>query len=492
MLLAVLLIGFYVSSTVAQSSYWLANIAHQGLPAYGNSNSYPIFRNVKDYGAVGDGLADDTKSINNAISAGSRCGEGICDSSTTTPALIYFPPGTYRVTSAIVMYYFSELTGDPTNPPTLVADPGFDGIAVLDADVYIPGAFGAEWYGNTNNFYRKVRNFIIDLRQTPFDSKAAGIHWQVAQATSLQNIVFRMRTDGGANNKQTGIFMENGSGGFMTDLRFEGGNQGAFLGNQQFTTRNLVFVGCRTAIYLNFSWLWTFSGLSITGAIVGIDMSNSINPTAGATSTGSVLVMDSFISAGTGILTRYGDYAIDPVASNSIILDNVDFTQTGTAISDLNNKVILNGGSIIQSFGQGHTYTTVSDSTGCTVQNATVQQELTPVTRQGVLLDSSGRYFSRSKPQYENLPATSFVSAKSSGCTGNGVTDDTSCVQNFLNTAATSNRVAFFDHGAYVVSQTITVPPNIRIVGEVDTRILKYGFKRLTGFPDLAHDHGYR
>jgi hypothetical protein len=29
-----------------------------------------------------------------------------------------------------------------------------------------------------------------------------GIHWQVAQATSLQNIVFNMRSDGGTANAQ--------------------------------------------------------------------------------------------------------------------------------------------------------------------------------------------------------------------------------------------------------------------------------------------------
>jgi hypothetical protein len=29
-----------------------------------------------------------------------------------------------------------------------------------------------------------------------------GIHWQVAQATSLQNIVFNMRSDGGTSNAQ--------------------------------------------------------------------------------------------------------------------------------------------------------------------------------------------------------------------------------------------------------------------------------------------------
>lgn len=46
-----------------------------------------------------------------------------------------------------------------------------------------------------------------------------GIHWQVSQACSLQNLVFNMpsATD---NEKAThvGIFMENGSGGFVSDL----------------------------------------------------------------------------------------------------------------------------------------------------------------------------------------------------------------------------------------------------------------------------------
>lgn len=101
-----------------------------------------------------------------------------------------------------------------------------------------------------NNFFRQVRNFVIDLTAMPVNV-GAGIHWQVAQATSLQNIEFNMRTDGGEANAQQGIFMDNGSGGFMTDLVFNGGRYGAFLGSQQFTTRNLVFNNCKTAIFMN-------------------------------------------------------------------------------------------------------------------------------------------------------------------------------------------------------------------------------------------------
>lgn len=54
---------------------------------------------------------------------------------------------------------------------------------------------------NQNNFFRQIRNFNLDLTAMPFTA-GAGIHWQVAQATSLQNIKFEMRTDGGTENAQ--------------------------------------------------------------------------------------------------------------------------------------------------------------------------------------------------------------------------------------------------------------------------------------------------
>lgn len=37
-----------------------------------------------------------------------------------------------------------------------------------------------------------------------------------------------------------------GSGGFMSDLTFNGGATGASMGNQQYTMRNLVFNNCQT------------------------------------------------------------------------------------------------------------------------------------------------------------------------------------------------------------------------------------------------------
>ena len=86
--------------------YWLADIKHQGVAAFNpNPATYQVFRNVKDFGAVGDGMTDDTAAINLAISSGGRCAPGSCASTTVTPAVVYFPPGVYMINSSIVDYY---------------------------------------------------------------------------------------------------------------------------------------------------------------------------------------------------------------------------------------------------------------------------------------------------------------------------------------------------------------------------------------------------
>jgi len=136
------------------------------------------------------GSTDDTAAINAAVSSGNRCGQG-CDSSTITPALVYFPPGTYIVSSPIIQYYYTQFVGDAITLPTIKAAAGFQGMALIDADPYADG--GINWFTNQNNFFRQVRNFVIDTTAMPV-GVGAGIHWQVAQATSLQNIVFNMRT----------------------------------------------------------------------------------------------------------------------------------------------------------------------------------------------------------------------------------------------------------------------------------------------------------
>ncbi|CAK7562702.1 MAG: hypothetical protein SEPTF4163_000554 [Sporothrix epigloea] len=433
------------------SSYWIASIARNGAPAFGNTG-YQIYRNVMDFGAKGDGVTDDTAAINKAISSGGRCGQG-CSSSTTQPAIVYFPPGKYLVSTPIVQYYYTQLVGDALSPPTLLASPGFIGIAVVDSDPY--DSLGNNWWVNQNNFFRQVRNFVIDLKQMPYTA-GAGVHWQVAQATSLQNIVFNMRTDGGTSNKQIGIFMDNGSGGFMADLIFNGGQYGAFFGNQQFTTRNLTFNNCQTAVFMNWNWAWTLQDVKINNCRVGIDMSNG----GSVQTVGSVLLVDSVIAnTPIGVLTAY---TISSSGTNgTLVIDNVDMTSNvPVAVSDSrSHSILLPGNTKIASWIQGNIPSFGGASTA-------IQESHLTITKPHSLLDTNGKVYTRSRPQYETVDVTKFVSVKAHGAKGDGVTDDTAIIQAVFNNV-TSDQVVYFDHGAYLVTDTIIVPKNARITGEV-------------------------
>ncbi|KIY50878.1 glycoside hydrolase family 55 protein [Fistulina hepatica ATCC 64428] len=443
-------------SATAGAPFWMESITHQGSAPYSGNSSYAVFRNVKDYGAAGDGVTDDTDAINSAISSGGRCGEG-CNSSTTTPAVVFFPQGTYLVSSPLIAYYYTQLIGDARSPPTIKASSSFSGIAVIDADPYIDGGDGAEWYTNQNNFFRSVRNFIIDVTDVPIGNTGTGIHWQVAQATSLVNIVFEMSTD--SDTDQQGIWMENGSGGFMGDMVFNGGKYGMWMGNQQFTVRNVTINDAITAIYLLWNWGWTFQDVQINDCTtVGFDLATG-GLTEATQSVGALAIIDATVS-NTPIFLRISDDSSTSLAG-SLVLNNIALSSVSTAaVSATDGTVILDGGSTtIDTWVQGNVYSGTDSS--YTYQQASTSSLYKP----GVLLDSTGKIVGKGHPQYADYAVDQFVSAKNQGATGDGSTDDTEALQTWLDTYSGCN-ILFLDAGVYIVTSTLTIPAGTQLVGE--------------------------
>jgi len=478
--------GPFSKRAATATSYWYANISPKGKsPFHPKASSYVVYKNaITDCGAKGDGLADDTKAIQDCIAAQGRCGGDSlkCASTSVMPLVLYFPPGNYLISSTIEMYFQTLLIGDPTNRPRLIAAKSFGGLGVLSSDKYIKGGGGKSWYINQSNFFRQVRNFIIDIRNTPDNPKTdpetpppgpAALHWQVAQATSLQNIDIYMRE---GSRGHVGIFMENGSGGLISGLTFFGGYIGLRAGNQQFTIKNLKFDKCRTAISAIWDWTFLWTNLKITGSDIGIDLINTdLKTQAKPMQTFAYLLVDSAISAKTGIRSQ-------PFMANDgyaqLTLDNVDFAGSGTAIQQTSGAAILPGAPKIDSWIWG-VVASKQSPTGRLVRGEAANP--VRVKPAGLLGGPNGGYFDRPRPQYEDVPASSFRNALSNGCKGDGVADDTECLRKLFKEPGH----VFLPAGAYRVTDTVNIWPGLKIVGEAWSAIVASGDK----FKDMTKPH---
>ncbi|KAG6819219.1 hypothetical protein H0H93_014091, partial [Arthromyces matolae] len=461
--------------------FWMQSIKHQGISAYNSNPGYQVFRNVKDFGAKGDGVTDDTHAFNAAISSGGRCGGGSCQSSTRTPAVVFVPKGylhltffaqcklglitvirNYVISAPIILFYYTELIGDAKYPPTLLASGNFQGIAVIDTDPYIPGGNGQQWYTNQNNFFRSVRNFVIDVRQIPPERSGTGLHWQVAQATSLMNILFFMSTasntahQGNALELErhdlsltyvyacSGIWMENGSGGFMGDLVFNG-------------VRNVTFNDAQTAVYSIWNWGWTFQGININNCKVGFDLL-----TGGITSmtqtVGAIAVIDAVVrNTPTFIHTSTSSYN---QLAGSLVINNAQLYNVQTAVAAADGATVLPGGTkTISSWAQGNIFK------GSNSDSTFVQGDIYNPSKPSSLLDGSGKIFGKAHPQYASYAVNEFVSVKDYGAKGDGRTDDTAALQTVFDKFY-GCKIIFIDAGTYIVTSTLTIPAGSRVVGE--------------------------
>ncbi|KDQ52486.1 glycoside hydrolase family 55 protein [Jaapia argillacea MUCL 33604] len=459
-------------TAAAGAPFWLQSMTHQGTSAFNaNPSTYQVFRNVKDFGATGNGVTDDTAAIMSAMTSGGRCGGGSCGSSTLTPAIVYFPAGTYLVSSAIQMYYYTQMIGDARTPPTLLASASFSGAAVIDADPYVVNGGGAQWYGSTDLFFLSVRNLVVDLRQMGATSGATGIHWQVSQATSIMNFVVWMSTASG-NNHRGPYGMENGSGGFMgdADMVFNGGQYGMQVGNQQFTVRNVTInnanTGKQAATVIWNGRRWTFQRATINNCQVGFALT-----TGGTTQANQGVESETIIDAVVTNTPTFIEWtATSTSLAGSLVLNNIQITNVPVVVGAAGTTVLAGttGSTTINSWAQGNVYSGTS-GTG-TYTKGTIPN----IAKASSLLDSSGHIVGKSHPQYINYDVSQFVSVKTLGAKGDGHTDDTATLQAILNEWS-GCKIIFFDAGTYIITSTLQVPAGTQMVGEAWTQIMGSG-----------------
>jgi glucan 1,3-beta-glucosidase len=268
-----------------------------------------------------------------------------------------------------------------------------------------------------------------------------------------------------SNSVHAGIFVENGSGGHMADLDIEGGLYGMNIGNQQFTMRNVKISKAVTGISQIWDWGWLYAGLTISDCGTAFSMSNG---GSNKLEVGSVVIIDSEITNCQKFVDMAWTRTSTPTGAGQLMLENIRLNNVPNAVVG-NGATVLQGGTMtIQAWGQGTKYAPNANGP------EKFQGTFTPVARPGGLLDGN-KYYAKSKPQYENLSTGDFISARGSGATGDGRTDDTRAVQDAITRAASQNKVLFFEHGVYRVTQTIYVPPGSRMVGETFPSIMGSG-----------------
>jgi hypothetical protein len=446
----------------AAGSFWMEKIDRKGShpTSWGGSDGYKIYRNVKDYGAKGDGITDDTASIRKAIIDGDRCGEG-CNGATNKNAIVYFPSGIYLVSGTIQVVFGTQLIGDANSRPEIRAAASFVGLGVLSTDEYVPnGGTGAdgkslEWYINTSRFYGQIRNLVIDITRTDPGAYVCAIHYQVAQATSMQDVELVAKT----GTTQQGMFSENGSGGVMSDVTFRGGNFGFYGGNQQFTAQRMTFIGCKTAIQIIWDWGWTWKSVSISDSEVGFRLLSE----GGDGSIGSISVMDSvFSNVGTGILI--GPPSKDPgTGTTGVVIENSAFNNVPKVVADTKGATLLSS-SRVTHWALGPTYKDESRAWSDGTTHEYTREESLLASSSGHL--PSRPYFERKREQYALTDVKQFVHIKDYGAKGDGTSDDTQAVQKALNDVDGNGKILFIDAGVYMLHDTVTVPKNAKIVGE--------------------------
>ncbi|KAK1975526.1 glucan 1,3-beta-glucosidase [Colletotrichum cereale] len=477
------------AATLAKATYWMEDVLHQGISAYHPDPNYKVFRNVKEFGAKGDGVTDDTAAINLAISSGQRCGPGTCKGETTSPATVYFPPGTYLISGSIIDYFYTQIIGDPTDRPVIKATADFPTdttLGLLDGNQY--GANGLAW-GATNVFFRQVRNLVFDTTAIPPSAAAYAVHWPSSQATAITNCAFYLGQ--GAESKHIGLFIEAGSGGLLNDLDFYGGHNTPSVGlvGQPGPLRSLEciadietpgFFNAQVAINQIWDWGWTYKSIYVENCGTGIRMQDA--------GTSSITLIDSdFVNVETAIRSSRDPGAPVPTTAGTLVMENVGFAGVNDILLGPQNNTIIPGssGSVrSQGFAMGHIYTPTgpTDYTGDDTSYFPAYPALLGASSTG-----GTKYYERSKPHYEDVPASSFISARSFGAAGDGNADDTVALNNLFNYVTadpSANLVAFVDAGTYYVSDTVFIPPGARIVGEALASIIMGGGAR---FQDITN-----
>jgi hypothetical protein len=418
------------------------------VPAWGGPSVYRIApddpRAITARG-TGDGVADDSAAIQQALDAASNRGAG---------GIVFLPSGRYRLTRTVYVWPGVRLIGvGPTRPVLLLADrtPGFqDGVKhmVIFAGRGVeppPPAFARKppfpppgsvpfndniADANPGTFYPALGN--IDIQVGIGNEGTAAIRFHAAQHAYLQHMDFDLGT------AFAGVYMV---GNYGADLHFKGGRYGIVTEKPSpawsFTLVDSTFEGQRDAGIREHEAGLTMLNVTFRNTPVGIEIDRG-----------------------------YGDWLygqrlrFDNVSKAAVIVSNEDnaFTQvsvddavaTGTPVfahfRDSGKAVGRTGPYRVKAFTHGLTLPAVG-----AIGRYETRFDAEPLPN----LPAAGPKVIRELP-----PVEQWVNVRTLGVTGDGKTDDTAAIA----AAIEAHPVLYFPSGFYQVTDTLRLKPETVLI----------------------------
>ena len=424
------LLGVVIATPAWAGSYYTTRL----------EDAKAVYLTAEDFGARGDGVADDTAAIQKAIDKTME---------TASYGIVFVPEGRYRLTKAVTVWASVRLVGYGAKRPVFLLaaqtpgyqDPGHEAYMVFFSGGRPGGPGGRGGRGSQSGrpgdagagtFYSAITN--IDIEIGDGNPGAVAVRGTYAQHSFLAHMDF---------HTGSGLAAVHDTGNVMEDVRFFGGQYGIWTRTPspgwQFTAVDASFEGQREAAIRE-----TAAGLTLVRPSFR-DVPTAVTIDAGFPD--DLWIKDGRLENVSGPAFVI---SLEQSARTEINMENVacrrvpvfaSFRESGkrtSAPGEVYEVKTFSHGLSMADIGAPAATRDIFEATPLKAMPEPVKSDLTPLP-----------------------PGNTWVNVRSLGAKGDGVTDDTAAFRK----AIAEHDAIYVPSGFYVVSDTLTLRPGTALIG---------------------------